>query len=195
MFSPQYQQFTLAVDTFLWLFCSIDEDCLNDGFNYTPKMLFTWLTRVLYQRRSKFNPLWNTYIVGGFQDGEPYVALEYNCSRHWHASEKWKHVKLVHHSSSCSYLGYVDKIGTAYEAPTLASGFGAYLAQVRFCSCTADCMFSNQKARSFVDWSLVAIYRVDYHYSFHSGVVYLFWLPKGIMWCWCEAFKVDFQLM
>lgn len=76
----------------------IDEDCLNDGFNYTPKMLFNWLTRVLYARRSKFNPLWNTYIVGGLQDGEP-------------------------------YLGYVDKIGTAYEAPTLATGFGSYLAQ------------------------------------------------------------------
>lgn len=30
-----------------------------------------------------------------------------------------------------SFLGYVDKLGVAYEAPTVATGFGAYLAQVR----------------------------------------------------------------
>ena len=31
---------------------------------------------------------------------------------------------------SSSFLGYVDKLGVAYEAPTVATGFGAYLAQV-----------------------------------------------------------------
>lgn len=29
-----------------------------------------------------------------------------------------------------SFLGYVDKLGVAYEAPIVATGFGAYLAQV-----------------------------------------------------------------
>ena len=29
-----------------------------------------------------------------------------------------------------SFLGYVDKIGTAFDAPTLATGYGAYIAQV-----------------------------------------------------------------
>ena len=32
------------------------------------------------------------------------------------------------------YLGYVDKIGTAYESDSIASGYGAYIAQVRYCS-------------------------------------------------------------
>lgn len=31
---------------------------------------------------------------------------------------------------SFSFLGYVDMLGVAYEAPTLATGYGAYLAQV-----------------------------------------------------------------
>lgn len=75
----------------------IDEECLNDGFGYTPKSLHCWLTRVLYNRRSQFNPLWNTYIVVGVEDEKP-------------------------------FLGYVDKIGMAYEAPSLACGFGAYMA-------------------------------------------------------------------
>lgn len=76
----------------------IDENCYDDGFNYTPQSLFSWLTRVMYNRRSKYDPLWNTFAVGGINNGKP-------------------------------FLGYVDKIGTAYTSNTLASGFGAYLAR------------------------------------------------------------------
>lgn len=76
----------------------IDEECLDDGFNLKPKSLYCWLTRVLYNRRSKFDPLWNTLVVGGMQDGEP-------------------------------FLGQVDKLGTSFQSPTVATGYGAYLAQ------------------------------------------------------------------
>ncbi|KAL4216387.1 Proteasome subunit beta type-4 [Mactra antiquata] len=76
----------------------IEEECLNDGFGYTPSSLFSWLTRVMYNRRSNINPLWNTYVVAGWENNAP-------------------------------FLGYVDKIGTAYQAPTISSGYGAYIAQ------------------------------------------------------------------
>ncbi|XP_076354682.1 proteasome subunit beta type-4 [Tachypleus tridentatus] len=76
----------------------IDEECLGDGFNLKPKSLYSWLTRVLYNRRSRFDPLWSTYVVGGIQDDDV-------------------------------FLGYVDKLGTAFEAPTIATGYGAYIAQ------------------------------------------------------------------
>lgn len=76
----------------------IEEECIADGFTYKPKALFSWLTRVMYNRRSKMNPLWNTVIVAGMQNDEP-------------------------------FLGYVDKIGVAYEANSVASGYGAYIAQ------------------------------------------------------------------
>jgi len=49
----------------------IDEECLADGFSYTPKALFSWMTRVMYNRRTKMNPLWNTAVIGGVQDGHP----------------------------------------------------------------------------------------------------------------------------
>jgi len=52
----------------------IDEDMRDDGFSLKPKALHCWLTRVLYNRRSKFDPLWNTFIVGGLQDGEPFLG-------------------------------------------------------------------------------------------------------------------------
>ena len=38
------------------------------------------------------------------------------------------HLFLIHFR----FLGYVDKIGVAYEAPSVASGYGAYIAQVSF---------------------------------------------------------------
>ena len=37
--------------------------------------LHSWLTRVLYNRRSKFDPLWNTFVVAGLQDNEPYLGF------------------------------------------------------------------------------------------------------------------------
>ncbi|XP_025048275.1 LOW QUALITY PROTEIN: proteasome subunit beta type-4 [Alligator sinensis] len=76
----------------------IDEELLGDGHNYSPKAIHSWLTRAMYSRRCKMNPLWNTVVIGGFYNGE-------------------------------SFLGYVDMLGVAYEAPTLATGYGAYLAQ------------------------------------------------------------------
>jgi len=76
----------------------VADECACDGVQHTPLSLFSWLTRVMYNRRSKFNPLWNTMVVGGMQQDKP-------------------------------FLGYVDKIGTAYEAPSIATGYGAYIAQ------------------------------------------------------------------
>uniref|UniRef100_L7M5P3 Proteasome subunit beta n=1 Tax=Rhipicephalus pulchellus TaxID=72859 RepID=L7M5P3_RHIPC len=76
----------------------ISEECLNDGFRLKPKSLYSWLTRIMYNRRSRFDPLWNTYLIGGLQDGVP-------------------------------FLGQVDMLGTAFESETLATGYGAYIAQ------------------------------------------------------------------
>ncbi|XP_059062535.1 proteasome subunit beta type-4 [Achroia grisella] len=75
----------------------IDEQCIGDGLLLKPRSLHCWLTRVLYNKRSKMDPLWNNYVVAGIQDGEP-------------------------------FLGAVDKLGTAYEDATIATGLGAYMA-------------------------------------------------------------------
>lgn len=61
--------------------------------------LHTYLSKVMYKRRSDFNPLWNQILVAGTDnDGKP-------------------------------FLSSVDLLGTTFSAPTLATGFGAHLAQ------------------------------------------------------------------
>eukprot|EP00039_Didymoeca_costata_P018399 m.333299 g.333299 ORF g.333299 m.333299 type:complete len:260 (+) comp17112_c0_seq1:65-844(+) len=52
----------------------VDNDEWMDGIQVQPKSVFTYMTRVMYNRRSKMNPLWNTVIVGGMNQGEPFLG-------------------------------------------------------------------------------------------------------------------------
>ncbi|KAF1971358.1 proteasome component PRE4 [Bimuria novae-zelandiae CBS 107.79] len=63
------------------------------------KNLHTYLAKVMYKRRSDFNPLWNHLLIAGL-DGE-----------------------------SKPFLASADLLGTTFSSPTLATGFGAHLAQ------------------------------------------------------------------
>lgn len=40
----------------------------------TAPNIHSYLQRVMYQRRSKMDPLWNAVVIGGFKNGEPYLA-------------------------------------------------------------------------------------------------------------------------
>merc|ERR1712018_528348 len=53
------------------------------GVIMRPEALHCWLTRVLYNRRSKFDPLWNTIIVGGIQDGKPFLGCVDHIGTAW----------------------------------------------------------------------------------------------------------------
>lgn len=48
--------------------------CLNDGYVLKPKALYSWCTRVLYNRRSNFDPLWNKLVIGGIEDNQPFLG-------------------------------------------------------------------------------------------------------------------------
>jgi 20S proteasome subunit beta 7 len=63
------------------------------------KNLHTYLSKVLYKRRSDFNPLWNMLLVAGLDDDDK------------------------------PFLASADLLGTTFSSPTLATGFGAHLAQ------------------------------------------------------------------
>jgi 20S proteasome subunit beta 7 len=71
----------------------------SSGHTLNAKNLHTYLSKVFYKRRSDFNPLWNQVLVAGL-DGE-----------------------------SKPFLASADLLGTTFSAPSLATGFGAHLAQ------------------------------------------------------------------
>ncbi|KAI1118008.1 proteasome endopeptidase complex, beta subunit [Nemania sp. NC0429] len=61
--------------------------------------LHKYLSKLLYHRRSKFDPLWNHLLVAGLDDeGAPFLAA-------------------------------ADLLGTTFTSPSLATGFGSMLAQ------------------------------------------------------------------
>ena len=71
----------------------------NEKTQLSAKNLYTYLSKVMYKRRSDFNPLWNQLLVAGLDDeGAPFLAS-------------------------------VDLLGTTFSSPSLATGFGAHLAQ------------------------------------------------------------------
>jgi 20S proteasome subunit beta 7 len=59
----------------------------------------TYLSKVMYKRRSDFNPLWNHILVAGLD------------------------------AASTPFLASVDLLGTTFASPSLATGYGAHLAQ------------------------------------------------------------------
>lgn len=52
----------------------IESDIKDDGYVYSPDSIFAYLRCWLYQRRSKFDPLWNTCVVAGFHKGASYLG-------------------------------------------------------------------------------------------------------------------------
>jgi len=72
-------------------------ECADPEANLSPLALHSWLTAVLYNARTKMNPLWNNYIVGGL------------------VGEEKK-----------PYLGVVNQLGVAYQDPFIVTGIGSY---------------------------------------------------------------------
>ncbi|KAI8972128.1 nucleophile aminohydrolase [Pilobolus umbonatus] len=52
----------------------IKEHCADDGHVLSAPQLYEYLWRVMYNRRSKFNPLWNSLVVGGIDKGEKFLG-------------------------------------------------------------------------------------------------------------------------
>lgn len=98
---------------------SIEEFTHDDGHKLGPTEIYEFLSRVMYSRRSKMDPLWNSLLVGGVKDGKRLVQ----------ALLLQPPLSSQHFFGIPSFLGYVDLLGTTYQASTLATGYGAHIAQ------------------------------------------------------------------
>ena len=47
----------------------------DDGNSLGPKEIHSYLTRVMYNRRNKFDPLWNTLVLGGVKKGQKFLGV------------------------------------------------------------------------------------------------------------------------
>lgn len=70
----------------------------GDDIDMRPRALYNWLTRVMYNRRSRMNPLWLEMVVGGID------------------------------TNGLPFLGHVDLRGRSYQDDVVATGFGKHLA-------------------------------------------------------------------
>ena len=52
----------------------IEEVAAQDGHELGPVEIHEYLSQVMYGRRSKLDPLWNSLIIGGFKDGKRHVC-------------------------------------------------------------------------------------------------------------------------
>ncbi|GJZ64616.1 proteasome subunit beta type-4-like protein [Tanacetum coccineum] len=53
---------------------SLHDNMWDDGNSLGPKEVHNYLTRVMYNRRNKFDPLWNSLILGGVKNGQKYLG-------------------------------------------------------------------------------------------------------------------------
>lgn len=123
-------------------------DNFDGGDDLKAPHVHEYLSRVMYNRRSNMNPLWNAIVVGGFdKDGKT------------------------------PFLKYVDLLGVTYGSSTIATGFGAHLAvpllrqlipedkdyvniteeQARECILNAMTVLFYRDARSLDKFSLVTV--------------------------------------
>ncbi|XP_076926626.1 proteasome subunit beta type-4-like [Bidens hawaiensis] len=67
------------ISDFQEILCYLDELILHDnmwddGNSLGPKEVHNYLTRVLYNRRNKFDPFWNSLVLGGVKNGQKYLG-------------------------------------------------------------------------------------------------------------------------
>jgi 20S proteasome subunit beta 7 len=81
----------------------LNELAIDEGYSsdhtLNARNLHKYLSKLLYHRRSKFDPLWNSLLVAGLDDDDK------------------------------PFLAHADLLGTTFTSPSLATGFGSMLAQ------------------------------------------------------------------
>ncbi|KAF9035262.1 proteasome endopeptidase complex beta subunit [Panaeolus papilionaceus] len=53
---------------------TIEEFTAQDGHSLGPAEIHEYLSQVMYARRTKMNPLWNSLLVGGVKDGKKFLS-------------------------------------------------------------------------------------------------------------------------
>lgn len=60
--------------------------CEDDGNELAPWEIHSYLCRVMYNRRNKFDPLWNSLVVAGVKDGRHFLGTVGMIGQHYEDS-------------------------------------------------------------------------------------------------------------
>lgn len=107
-----------------------DDYRFDDGIQMAPSEIYAYLCRVMYNRRNKFDPLWNTLVIGG-----------------------------VEPKSGTPFLGMVAMAGTHYVDSHVATGFASQLARPLFRERQRDDMSEEDATQLIHDALKVCYYR------------------------------------
>jgi 20S proteasome subunit beta 7 len=130
----------------------VEELTYADGHSIGPAEVHEYLSQVMYARRSKIDPLWNSYVVGGVKDGKRY-ALAPVIGRPLSACL----------SRASRFLAYVDLLGTTYTASTIATGYGSMIAipLLRKAVDGREDVLTEDEARTILEQSLRVLFYRD----------------------------------
>eukprot|EP00455_Lapot_gusevi_P042999 TRINITY_DN517_c0_g1_i3.p1 TRINITY_DN517_c0_g1~~TRINITY_DN517_c0_g1_i3.p1 ORF type:complete len:197 (+),score=53.39 TRINITY_DN517_c0_g1_i3:40-630(+) len=56
-------------------YISVEDHCFDDNSSLDPSEIHSYLSRVLYNRRSKADPLWNQVVVAGVKDQNSFLGV------------------------------------------------------------------------------------------------------------------------
>ena len=123
---------------------AVEEFAMDDGATMSPKELHHWLTRVMYNRRSKMDPLWNRCERARIarRPPPPPPSLARRCAPRGAAKPpsptpppptsyppfRARSVIIAGFRDGAAYLGTSDLYGTMYEDTFIATGLGAHMA-------------------------------------------------------------------
>lgn len=131
----------------------IEEFTEQDEHTLGPAEIHEYLSQLMYARRSKMNPLWNSLVVGGYKNGKKCFDSNF-LVLHSMTEES-----IVH----CRFLAYVDLLGTTYSASTIATGYGSYIAQplLRKAVEGREDALTEREAQTILEQSLLVLFYRD----------------------------------
>jgi len=107
----EISDFQTVMDTLTEL--ETENFCLNDGITLRAPEIHSYLTRVCYNRRSRMNPYYNQFAIGGVMTVK---------------DEKKDEKKEENKLGNDFYLGYTDLYGTTFVDNYVATGMGGHIA-------------------------------------------------------------------
>lgn len=128
----------------------IREQHAGDGHELRPEHVYEYMSRVMYNRRTKMDPLWNSILIAGTSPTP--LSIQ--------APETSNSPKPSHGP----FLSYVDLLGTTYSAPVIATGMGSAMGIPLLRKAAEDDAWkslSREDARKVLDECMKVLYYRD----------------------------------